>query len=413
MTMNAGTFTAYMNPQELNQKSFSSQIMRMFPNGTAPLFALTGQTGRSKAKQIEHGYFSKTWNFAILTMTAAVNGTATTLNVASTSGVVPGMVFHNVATRENIRVVSVPSATSVTVARGFGRITGQAIADAAQLIGIGSAHEQGSARPAARSQKVQYLSNYTQIWRNAWALTNTAKASYAEAGYSNIAENRKDCAMFHSQDIETSLIFGQKSLDPTGGPNGMPLHTTQGILDAIMQYAPDHVEAAGATTNFDQLEDLIIPAFEYSTDPANGKTRVMVTGSEGNKVIQQIGRRHANAQMFLDQNKMGMVFTTIRTYKGNVNVIEHPLFNGLPGISNMALILDLPAIKFAYMDGRDTVPEEYGIGGTTNHNANAPVSGALIGGVDAQGGSLTTEAAVEMTNPYACAVITGLTEGVA
>src|SRR5690554_6777905 len=409
MPMNTGTYTAYMNPQELNQSSFASQIMRMFPNGTAPLFALTGQTGKSKAKQIEHGYFSKTWRFSVLTMTAAAVAGDTTLAVTSTSGIVPGMVFHNVATRENLRVITVASATSVTVARGFGRIAADAIADEAELICIGSASEQGSARPAARSQKVQYLSNYTQIWRNAWAITNTAKASYAEAGYSNIAENKKDCAMFHSQDLETSLIFGQKSLDPQGGPNGMPLHTTQGILDAIMQYAPDNVEAAGATTNFDELEDMITPAFTYNTDPGGAKERVLITGAAGNKVLQQIGRNHANPQMMMDQNTMGMVFTRIKTYKGVVNVIEHPLFNGLPGIGDMALIVDLPSIKMAYMDGRDTKPEEYGLGGTAQHSAD----GELLGGIDAQGGSLTTEAAVEMVNPYSCAVITGLTEGVA
>ena len=408
MPINTGTYTAYMNPQELNQKSFASQIMRMFPNGTAPLFALTGQTGRAQAKQIEHGYFSKTWRFSVLTVTAAAAEGDDTLTVDSTSGMVPNMVFHNVSTRENIRVMSITSATEVAVQRGFGRLAADAIDSGEELIGIGSASEQGSARPAARSQKVQYLSNYTQIWRNAWAITNTAKASYAESGFSNIAENRKDCAMFHSQDMETSLVFGQKSLDANGGPNGMPLHTTQGILDSIMQYAPDNVEAAGATTNFDQLEDMITPAFTYNTDPSGSKERVMVTGAEGNKVIQQIGRNHANPQMFLDQNEMGMVFTRIRTYKGIVNVIEHPLFNGLPGIGNMALILDLPSIKMAYMDGRDTTPEEYGLGGTASHEAG----GDLLGGIDAQGGSLTTEAAVEMTNPYSCAVITGLTEGV-
>lgn len=409
MPLNTGTFTAYMNPQELNQKSFASQIMRLFPNGTAPLFALTGQTGKSRAKQIEHGYFSKTWRFSTLTVSGATLAATTTLTVGSTTGIVPNMIFHNVNTRENMRVLTVPDATSVTVQRGFGRIAATDIAAAEVLICIGSASEQGSSRPAARSQKTVYLSNFTQIWRNAWAITNTAKASYAEAGFSNIAENRKDCAMFHSQDMETSLIFGQKSLDTTGGPSGLPLHTTQGILDAIMQYAPENVEAAAATTNFEQLEDLITPAFTYNSDPAGSKERVLVTGAEGNKVIQQIGRTHANPEMFLDQNTMGMVFTRIRTYKGIVNVIEHPLFNGLPGIGNMALVLDLPAIKMAYLDGRDTTPEEYGLGGTASHG----VGGNLLAGIDAQGGSLTTEAAVEMTNPYSCAVITGLTQGVA
>lgn len=75
--------------------------------------------------------------------------------------------------------------------------------------------------------------------------------------------------------------------------------------------------------------------------------------------------------------------------------------NGL-GIDGMAFIIDMPAVKLAYMDGRDTKPEEYGTSGKITEN-----------GVDALGGSLTTELAVELINPYACAVITGLTAGVA
>jgi hypothetical protein len=75
--------------------------------------------------------------------------------------------------------------------------------------------------------------------------------------------------------------------------------------------------------------------------------------------------------------------------------------NGL-GTQGNLLVMDMAALKLAYLDGRDTKAEEYGMGGKQVEN-----------GIDAVGGSLTTECAVELINPYSCAYIEGLTDAVA
>jgi hypothetical protein len=102
-----------------------------------------------------------------------------------------------------------------------------------------------------------------------------------------------------------------------------------------------------------------------------------------------------------EQTKFGMKYTSFQFYKGTINLVEHPLMNGL-GLSGQLLVMDMAALKLAYMDGRDTLPEEYGAGDKVGSN-----------GTDAVGGSLTTECAVELVSPYSCAVIHGLTAGVA
>lgn len=400
MPTSTGMFNHYMNPEQLRKKSFASSIARIFPDGTAPLFALTGQAGRATAKGIKHGYFSKTWEFKTVTTDAGLVGDATlTLNgTATTSGVVPKQIFMNIRTRENIRVDSVNSTTELGITRSFGTVAAAAINANDKWIHIGTAHEQGSARPSARSIQSQWFENYTQIWRNAWALTDTARASMAEAGWNNMAENKRDCSMFHAQDIEATMLFGQKSID-TGGST--PLTTTQGLVDAIHEYAPDNVTTANATTNYDELEDMLTPMFKYNTTASSTKDRLLFTGSQGNKVLNQIGRNHAQAQMTLDQTEMGQTFTTIKTYKGRVHIIEHPMFNGW-GYEDLAVVLDLASVKLAYLSGRDTKAEEYGVGGAADAKQ----------GIDAQGGSLTSEAAVEFIAPYTCGIINGLTEGV-
>ena len=396
--MSTGIFNTSLNPAELNARSFAGTILRLFPNGSAPLFALSSQSGRSRAKSSTHGYFSKTLTFNVLTVPAGgfLNGD-TTLDgfaAASTAGLVPGAVLFNPRTRENIRVVTVVSGTEFTVTRAFGRVAAAAINAADILMQVGSAYAEGSERPTARRLTTVHVPNYTQIFRNAWALTDTARASMSEMGYSNIAEDRKDCSMFHSIDIESAILWGQPMMDTAGAT---PVHATQGILDAMEQYAPGNTNAAGGTTTFAQLVALLEPAFAYSTDMSNPKERVLFGDAQAIRVLNDIGRISGQVQITQNETSFGMHFTKFKFYKGTINIMEHPLMNGL-GLAGEAVVVDLPALKLAYMDGRDTKPEEYNTGGKIVEN-----------GIDAVGGSLTTECAVELINPYACAHITNLT----
>ena len=400
MALISGIFNTNLNPAELNAKSFAGTILRLFPNGSAPLFALTSQAGKSKAKASTHGYFSKTLTFVKTTASAADAAGVTNLSVASSAGITVSMVLMNTRTRENYRVTAIPDATHVTVTRAFGRVVAAANIIGDNLICVGTAFMEGSDRPTARQLSTVYIPNYTQIFRNAWGLTDTARASLAEMGYSNIAESRKDCSMFHSIDAESAILFGQPKMDTLGS---QPLHATQGIIDAIYQYAPNNVNAAGETTTYDQLVALVEEAWTYSTDASNPKMRAGFCDSTGMKVMHQIARLSGEVEIMQSETSFGMQFTKFKFYKGEINLIEHPLMNALQtAATGTLLVMDLPALKLAYMDGRDTIAEEYNINGKVIPN-----------GTDGVGGSLTSEFAVELINPYSCVYVTGLTAGAA
>jgi len=102
------------------------------------------------------------------------------------------------------------------------------------------------------------------------------------------------------------------------------------------------------------------------------------------------------------ETTFGLAFTTIKFYKGTIRLIEHPMFTDLPALAGTMVVIDLPAIRLAYMEGRDAKTEEYGIGGKP-----------ALQGEDSVGGSLTSEFACETVNPASCGVISGLTAGAA
>ncbi|WFG36973.1 hypothetical protein 20Aug470_00016 [Pseudomonas phage 20Aug470] len=404
MSVYAGIFNTTLNPQELNMKSFAGTILRRVPNGSAPLLAMTSVVGSTTAKASTHGYFSKTMVFASAVVTAEAAAADTVLTVENSDGLTKGMIFYNEATGENMRLELV-NGLNLTVKRQTGRIAAAIIAANTKLIVIGTAFEEGSQRPTARSIQPVYVPNFTQIFRNAWALTDTARASYAEAGYSNITESRRDCMDFHATEQETAIFFGQAFM---GTYNGQPLHTTQGIVDAVRQYAPDNVNAMPNPTavTYDDVVDATIDAFKWSVNVGDNTQRVMFCDTVGMRTMQDIGRFFGEVTVTQRETSYGMVFTEWKFFKGRLILKEHPLFSAIGISPGFAVVVDVPAVKLAYMDGRNAKVENYGQGGGENKSGATDYSYGH--GVDAQGGSLTSEWALELLNPQGCAVITGL-----
>jgi len=388
-----GIFYTSFNPDELNKKSFAAAILRLYPNGSAPLFAMTGQVGKSKALAASHGYFTKSMVFGAVTTTAIVLAAATNFPVISTGGIVADMVLQT-ASRENVLVTAVVDATNLTVVRSHGRVAAADLADAEVVIAVGNSHTQSSTRPTARTIESVYVPNFTQIIRNAWAISDTARASYAEAGFDNISESREDCMQLHSTDIESTLFWGQAS-SPAGSP---PRSATQGLIDAVYEHAPANVTTAGGTTTYSQLVDLVESCFSEQTSMGNAKERVAFCDSQAMKVLHDIGRASGQVTMEQKETSFGMMFTDFKIYKGKIRLLEHPLFNGLPIDGGFMAIVDLPSMALAYMEGRDVKKESY----------NGSKDG-VEGGIDAQGGSLTTEFATEFKNPGSCQIVNGLT----
>lgn len=390
-------FNTYNAIPDYLQRSFVANMLRYAPNGMAPLFALTGLAGSGTAKSVEHGYFSKTMVFPSVTLNGAIlDGVATTFTVVSTTNVLPNDLFRANTTGEIVQVVTVDSATQLTVRRGVGAVAAAAIANAVALHGVGNAFEQGSNRPASRLINPVRVLNYTQIFRNTWQLPGTMTAIGTQVGDSLVAESRQDCGMFHAAAIEKAMLFGQKSGRVA---NGQWQTTMDGIIETVRTYAPaGNTTVAGGTTTYTQLEDALEPCFNTITNGRNGNERTLFVGGTARKVINNIGRLSGNYQIVDGQTNFGLQFQTFKTSRGTFRMIEHPILNSNSNWSKMAIAVDLPSVRAAYLDGRKTQNREYNMAGTPVDN-----------GIDAVGGTLTTEMTMEITNPSANAVIFGLT----
>lgn len=389
--------TSFILPDNL-KKSFAANLVRTSPNGTAPLFALTAMTGQKSASQITHGYFTKAMVFPQAQLTGAITNSATTLPVSNTNYMLPGMIFRIASTGENVRVTAIASPTSLTVTRGFGTVTAKAANANDWVYQIGTAFEQASVRPQANNLQPQFITNNTQIFRNSWALSGTADAVSTYVGMGEQAENRADCASFHAQDIEKSLFFGQKSISTL---NNQVISTMDGLESVLTQLAPANISTAGSTTNYDQLEAMLDPVFNVATDPKVANERVLFVGGKALRVINKIGRLTGQYQIIDGATNFGLQFSTFKIPRGTFRLIEHPLLNTNPWLAASAWAVDLSTFDVAWL--RKTFHKGYGIQGEI----------AADNGIDALGGTLTSELTTEIKNPSANGIIYGLTDGAA
>lgn len=382
------------------KKSFAAMITRLMPNGSAPLFGLTSMLKSETATQVEHGFFTKTMIFPSIQLNGAIaDGTTTTFTVDSSANILPGMMLRNQTTGEVVVVNTVASGTSITVSRGVGTVAAAAMADDAVLYQIGNAFEEGSTRPSAMQIQAVRVTNYTQIFRNSWALTDTARATQVIAGDSNVAESKSECAAFHAVDIEKSLFFSQKY---AGTRNSQPFRTMDGLLNQVATNAAGNVTTAGSTTNHTQLEAALEVCFNTVTDPKVANERILFCGGAAKRVLNNIGRLNGTYQLVDGQTSYGLQFSTFKTSRGAFRMIEHPLFNSNSDWAKMAVAVDLSSFNLAYLGDRKTQASEYGVTGQAVEN-----------GVDAVGGSLTTELTCLVKNPAANAIIYGLTAAAA
>lgn len=399
MTMQDSYFYAQNAPKYLRD-SFVHSMVRMQPGGMSPLFQITAALGTGTCHNVEHGYMTKTLVFPSMTLSAAVaDGTTTTFTVVSTANVLPNDLFRVQSTGEIVRVRTVVSATSVTVERGAGQIAAAAISNAVVMYAIGNAHEQGSLRPASRLMNPVRVVNHTQIFRNTWKLPGTLTAFQTNVGDSLTQESRNDCAFFHAADIEKALIFGQKS--GRVGPDGQYLTTMDGIIESVRRLAPSlNTVTLGATTNYSQLCAALNPAFDVVAMGQSTDLRYLFAGGKAIQVLNDIGRLSGQYQIVEGQTSYGLRFTTFRTARGTYRLIEHPLFNSNAAWSSMAIAVHVESLKIVYL--RPTANQEFGTTGTPVDN-----------GIDAVGGTLTTELTLENLNPAAHVVLYGFTAAAA
>lgn len=376
-----GVFASDQNIVGNRKGDFASALLQVMPTGMASLYALTsGMESKDAVDTMIHWFEENhiTGRFDIASF--GTDGDGTVVNVTDASSLVPGTILMNETTGEYVLVTSV-SSNAVTVQRGFAGTTATTMTAAHFLQRIGTAFEEGSARPTAVANLGYPRFNYVQIFRNSWDITGTAKAVEYHTG-SLIAKNKADCLMFHAEDIERSIMFGKKSL---GVLNNKPFRT----MDGVMTQITTNVETQTALS-WAELKDFLRRVFQKNIK-GKPNERIAFCGNIALAVINDLAEANAQLNIEVGQTEFGLKVTRVLTPFGDISLMTHPLLNESVAWQGDMYVLHPGAIRTRYL--RRTFSEE--------HPKND--------GNDADFGVTTTEMSVE----YNCEITGGKMLGIA
>jgi len=336
-----GTFGVDFRP-----KNYRELYSLLEPNGNAPLNALLSMTSSEATDDPEFLNFRDELPERKLIVNGAVASTSTTaITVAAGNDnlfAVAGTILVNATTGEVMRCTSDSTATNLVVERNIGG-TNHQIADAANLFISGSAFEEGASSPTGVSFDASVASNYTQIFRTAFKVTETLRATNLRTGDKEDEMATKALKM-HMQDIERAMFFGK--LHESNGSTAQPRRFTGGLTTQISSVI-DRTSASGVMNEDTFDRQLIENVFAFGS-----KQKIMFCGAKVAGHLQKFGKDRWSPETV--QGSYGVNLTEYTTFAGSLMVHLHPQFRQVPGMDNAAVIIDFPYLKYRYMEGRDT-----------------------------------------------------------
>lgn len=325
-----------------------------------------------------------------------------TLHVASTQGIIPNMVFTYLPFGENFLVTSVDSESTVTVIRGMGSIEPQEVDAGTLLVYAGNAFEEGSLRPLPLFTDHQTFSLHTQIFRDSWSMTDTQRVvmSNNNTAFGTVSDNHMEARKRHLYAIESALLLG--SLSGTA-MYGMPLRTMAGLRDFLRLAAPQNVISIATAMSYSDL-NYVFDVFADARIRGVGSTsKVIYADRTLFSTISEIGRKYANLRMEDATDVFGKRYKGFITDRLQFTVHHHEILDEIEVPTGIGIVVDISTLKVRYLRGRKT--QYFDFNGTKSGGRQANVTDQ---GIDAVGGTFTSELLLRNTNPAASGIIFGL-----
>lgn len=215
------------------------RILYRYPQASALLTIISNlkQTEETKATKFEWPEKSNPVLYGQIDGSTYTAG-ATSIGVVDGTAFKPGSLFvlpgaiTSAVQPELVRVTAV-STNTLTVVRGVGGTTANAIAAADPIVLAGSAYEEGGDQSSARNPPLVMKYNYVEIFKDSASMSNTQQKISTYGTRNQFQTMKEEVEFAHKVGINNSLYFGAPSESLTGGPNGRPIRTTGGLMNFI------------------------------------------------------------------------------------------------------------------------------------------------------------------------------------
>lgn len=339
-------------------KNFRETILWRDPNGVTPLTALMAKAKSEGVDDPEFAWFEEQLN-QIRVQSDATGAAAASTSLGLVGGgldLVPGDLLlvekADSVTYDNeiVEVSSVTSDTAIVIRRGQAGTAAAATGVSIFLTKIGNRFAEGSGAPTSSTRNPGKVYNYCQIFKTAYELTNTAKATKTRTG--DPLKNDKKRKMFdHSVAMELAFMWGSRN--EATGANGKPVRTTGGLR----QFITTNRTVFSTTPTVNTMLDALYPVFDYAGEGA-GDERIIFAGNGAlnafNKMIA--GNNNVKVEFGGVISTYGMKLQQFVTPQGVFYIKTHPLMNTHPRYTNSMFVINGAGLRYRHL--RDTKAQD-------------------------------------------------------
>lgn len=370
-------------------KDWRESILRLMPNGDAPLTAITAKLGKEVTIDPEFNW----WEDELPSQAASLNSTQGVFsNSAMDSAYTEtgdrtnhnGTVYLKLATAADyqrfrddivIRLTDTSNPDLSVVAHitdvESGKITAKllmpegtnvngadiysdtGLANADRIMIVGSAQAEGVGMPEAINQNPSKYHNYTQIFEYPLEMTRTAKKTKLRTE-EQYQRSKREALEQYSRMIEKAYIWGVPF--ETTGSNGKPLRYSGGIMHYLRKGAPDNIQdyegscsLSWAAAGEDWLDEVLETIFAYGSDE-----KLALVGSSVMTAVSKLAKSNANIQLVPGKQDYGINVVKYHHSHGILYLKRHPLFSIEPTMKRAALIIEPKYISRRHLEGDDT-----------------------------------------------------------
>jgi hypothetical protein len=350
---------------------FSDRVADLAPE-ESPFFVYLSKVGKVPTSDSQFRFLEDRTKVSMTDRSFLLKGGITLVAAGSTDSVIfdtaggdgvdwliPGMVVaigdvdgNSVPTTCNVRIDTVDNTSSATQTTcnvtSISVIGGStlALADDSKCTVIGTSFEQGSGAPDVFSQELDNDYGYTQIFKTACEMTNTARATVYR-GYADEWDRIWNLKLReHKIDIERAMLFGQR-----GSAGG--IQYTDGIVGSTIYNGYANIVNNGAQLSYNEgvpyyksntaaewTYDDMLTDFEVIFDPARGGSRAKLALASRPVIshFNKLGSTGLISGSLTDGDQrynfpastgsFGHLVNKVQTVHGDLTLVAEPLFRG-------------------------------------------------------------------------------------
>jgi len=320
-----GLFASYSSLVGDRQgNDFAGRILMNGYGGTAPMLALSSGMPKESVRNTEFSWVEDAHISGSTLATAGIASGVTALVVADANIWIPNSIILNQVTGEQMYITAI-SGNTCTIVRGFAGTLAAAITTSQALQLISTAFGEATEGAAAVTQVGESRTNYIQIFKRAFEVSNTAKAVEYQTG-AKLAESKQNAMTYMMEDIERAFMFGRPSVSVISNKQ---VRTSGGIRYNIETYGGKVVSAADNSVagrlNLDTINDFIRSIFDRNIKGFPNE-RLTFCGSAVLQLIQKMVADIGEYSITQNESAYGLKVTKLTTFNGDLTMLTHPMF---------------------------------------------------------------------------------------